>query len=284
MKQELAQKLYSRITKLAVFAAQLRHPGAPPAVLYECAWSWLHDKRWMKRLAASCRNNAQLLPEEKLVFELSSHPKCRLPRIRVSPASAEDTETLKSIRSGAIVVTVHYGRPITTQLLLGVGLPVCLVSRAPRDQWLKKYPTLKVIQNGPASLARIRRELMNDRVVCCAVDRRAHPPHGDFCLISPGMFELARRMQIPMHFTSSSVSATGIILMHVSPPHYVRNTQESIQAFIAFHNAWRNPPRHLVPVIREECASAQDDTLAASDKDGTHCSPSADVSTVEKAC
>lgn len=245
-----ASAIYRRITQLALRIARIRHPLSGPDVLYRFAWDMLASRPWMSRLARRCENPYQFLPEEILATSLARRLNTRknpyFPHI--APASAVDAQTLSSIRGGAIVVSVHTGRPHTTELLLRAGLPVSLLSANPRHGLQRLYPALRVMPTGTTSLARVRQELLNGRVVSCAVDQR-RDRQGDYCLVNTGVFELARRLQAPMHFTSSGVGPSGEILKHISPPHFILDTRQGVMAFIKYYNDHRRQPKRLESLV-----------------------------------
>lgn len=151
-----------------------------------------------------------------------------------------------------IVVTSHTGFSTTTLTLLDKGLAVTLVADALPAAELtaryrpirEQYPGFEVVPKDRYSLVRLRDALRDGRTISCAADFQDAATK-TYSLVSPAIFEFARRLNAELLMSKTLISEDGSITTLLDGPHRISDATASTKAFIDFVNAGRHPPKQL---------------------------------------
>ena len=227
------------------------HTGEDPIHTYRTAWRKLTANRLATFLARHYRHRHQPDARELLTILLiaqiaQAHPRFNPPQHNVLLPK----EFLSGRAHGsALIVGVHSGYGPAYATLSDLGHRVSLLKDARQltlhpDWGRNRHPTLELIPNDRLSLARISRALKAERLVCCAVDYR-DPSSKTYSLISPAIFELARRTATPLYFAKNSVADDGTVEIAIDGPFPVQDALRSAQDMIGYINADRRQPKSL---------------------------------------
>lgn len=227
------------------------HADTDPDDGYRVAWRKLTTKRLATFLAQNYRHRHQPNPRELLTILLIAemtrvHPRFSPPqRHRRMPQEFSPGRAHRS----ALIVGIHAGYGSAYAALSDLGHRVSLLKDAQQmllyPNWGRdRHPTLELIPNDRLSLAHISRALKAERLVCCAVDYR-DPQTKTYSLISPAIFELARRTATPLYFAKNTVSDDGTIEIAIDGPFPVVDAVRSAQDMIDYINAGRCQPKSL---------------------------------------
>lgn len=231
-----------------------RHAGSrgnDPLQTYRMAWDQLTRSRLARFLADRYQHRFQPDASELLTLILIEHMRDHHPRfeppvrrVRVPEAFAPGNQ-----HGPAIIVGAHTGYGSAYATLSDLGHRVSLLIDAGIEArnptaGTARHPGLELIPNGRLSLAHAMQALKKQRLVCCAVDYQDLALK-TYSLVSPAMFELARRTATPLYFAKNTVADDGTIEVAIDGPFPVVDAVRSAQDMIDYINAGRCQPKSL---------------------------------------
>lgn len=218
---------------------------------YGEAWQRLSRSRLAHFLANRYQHRFQPDARELLTLTLIDCMRKRHPYFQppLRPRKMPGEFSPGSVHGPAIIVGTHTGYGSAYAFLSDLGHRVSLLIDAQieehnPDPWKVRYPDLELIPNDGLSLARTMGALKKGRLVCCAVDYQ-DPTRRTYSLVSPAIFELARRTSTPLYFAKNTVADDGTIEIEIDGPIPVTEASRSALAMIDYVNADRLHPKHL---------------------------------------
>lgn len=227
------------------------YAGTNPDHGYRIVWKKLTSNRLAIFLARHYRHRNQPDPRELLTILLVAQMTRLHPRFSPPQRHGRMPQEFSPGRAhgSALIVGIHAGYGPAYAVLSDLGHRVSLLKDAQQmmqhpDWGRDRHPTLELIPNDRLSLVHISRALKAERLVCCAVDYR-DPQTGIYNLISPAIFELARRATMPVYFATNAVADDGTIELFIDGPFPVVEATVSARQLIDHINARRSRPKEL---------------------------------------
>ena len=255
MSKQLARNLLRAIVRLQLRLARLSQRGnADAAMLFQSAWSALHKRKLVAWCVSRSRQRFQPDVAEGLLLQLLDA--LRKQGLPFQPSThlqaTDDIRNLLTSGAPLIVVTSHTGFAATTLTLLHMGVPLSWVTDAlPAAELarryrriLETYPGLQLVPKDRYSLARLHEALRNGRTISCATDYQDEVTK-TYSLVSPAIFEFARRIDATLLMSKTVVNDDGSITTILDGPHHIADAEASALAFIDFLNAGRHTPKCL---------------------------------------
>lgn len=255
MNKQIARNLLWAMVHLHVQIARFSPSTLSSDAVFNRCWNALRGNKLAAYCASHTRHRFQ--PAELEVLMLATLQAMRSQGFIIEPRAqilAPDT-TLALLQCGhapLIAITSHTGFFATTRSLLQLGLPVTLVTDALPEAELKAryksvldhYPDLQLVPKDRYCLGHLREALRARRTVSCAADFQDSATK-TYSLISPAIFEFARRLKIDVLLSKTTIDEDGSITTRFDGPHQVTDAIASAESFMRLLNEGRRPPKKL---------------------------------------